>query len=481
MALAASIYKALPVWGQHAAVAAFGLYWHWLRFGPGFDRFVSEYKDRESYGPEDWMRYQQQRLRAVLTVAADQVPYYRHTWSRVEKRAARRGCLAELPLLSKEPLRADPWSFTREDRHPLRPHVFHTSGTTGTPIASIWTTREVRNSLALREARSARWAGVSFQTARATFSGRVVEPDPQSTGPFYRFNAVERQVYLSAFHLRPDTAAAYVSALARHRVQWLTGYAVSYYLLGKFMLEQRLSPPPIRAIITTSEKVTPEMRQVMERAFRCKVFEEYSTVENAVFASECHHGKLHVSPDACVLEIVRADGSPCAPGEVGEVVATCLMRDYQPLVRFRLGDLAAWGPEPCGCGSSMPVLAEVAGRLEDVVVGPDGRQMVRFHGIFVGQRTIIEGQVVQERLDRIKVKVVGTPDFCETDTEDIIARVKQRLGPGVQVAVEMVDAIPRTKDGKFRAVVSLVTPAGRRETRAGSALVLGTGEYTAAE
>jgi len=52
------------------------------------------------------------------------------------------------------------------------------------------------------------------------------------------------------------------------------------------------------------------MRRVMEAAFRCKVFEEYSTVENAVFASECRHGKLHVSPDSCVLEILRPDGMP---------------------------------------------------------------------------------------------------------------------------------------------------------------------------
>jgi phenylacetate-CoA ligase len=463
MALANSIYQALPVWGQHAAVTSFGLYWHWLRFGPGFRASARDYERRENYNAADWTRFQQERLAGILGVAADHVPYYRQTWTNAEKTAAREGRLTALPLLSKEPLRADPWSFTREDMRPLKAHVFHTSGSTGTPIASIWTTREVRDSLALREVRSARWAGVSFQMARATFSGRMVVPDPESTGPFHRYNAVEHQVYLSAFHLRPDTVAAYVGALARHRVQWLTGYAVSYYVLAKFILEQRLSPPPIRAIVTTSEKVTPEMRQVMEAGFRCKVFEEYSTVENVVFASECPHGKLHVSPDACVLEILRPDSSPCAAGDVGEVVATCLMRDYQPLVRFRLGDLAAWDLKPCSCGSSMPVLAEVVGRVEDVVVGPDGRQMVRFHGIFVGQPRVVEGQIVQERLDRIRVKVVGTCGFGAADEADIIARVRQRLGPRVQVVVEKVDAIPRTKNGKFKAVVSMLALAERAE------------------
>jgi phenylacetate-CoA ligase len=481
MALADSIYQTLPVWAQHAAVTGFGLYWHWLRFGPGFGGFVREYERRQSYGAEDWARYQQQRLLDILPAAVNHVPYYRNTWSRAEKTAARRGRLTELPLLSKEPLRADPWSFTRENRRPVKSHVFQTSGSTGTPIASIWTIREVRDSMALREVRSARWAGVSFLMARATFSGRMVEPDPESMGPFHRFNAVERQVYMSAFHLRPDTAAAYLGALARHRVQWLTGYAVSYYLLAKFILDQRLSPPPIRAIVTTSEKVTPEMRQVMETAFRCKVFEEYSTVENAVFASECRHGRLHVSPDACVLEILRPDGTSCAPAEVGEVVATCLMRDYQPLIRFRLGDLAAWDSEPCLCGSSMPVLKEVVGRVEDVVVGQDGRQMVRFHGIFVGQPSVIEGQIVQERLDRIRVKVVGTRHFGPADEQDIIVRVKQRLGPRVQVVVEKVDGIPRTPAGKFKAIVSLLTPAERERITVGKASARRVPEYVEAK
>lgn len=310
MISANSIYRVLPLWGQHSAVTAFGFYWHWLRFGPGFSAFERGYEERQNFTAADWAAYQQQCLTAILAVAGNHVPYYRQNWSKAEKLAADCGRLAEVPLLPKEPLRANPWSFVRDDIKIRKPNIFHTSGSTGTPIASIWTTRELRNSLALREVRSARWAGVSFKLPRATFSGRMVEPDPQSKGPFYRFNAVERQVYLSAFHLRPDTAEAYVHALARHKVQWLTGYAVSYYLLAKFILEQKLSPPTIKAIITTSEKVTTDMRRVMEAAFRCKVFEEYSTVENAVFASECTHGKLHVSPDTCVLEILRPDGLP---------------------------------------------------------------------------------------------------------------------------------------------------------------------------
>jgi phenylacetate-CoA ligase len=407
------------------------------------------------------------RKKRILSVAASDVPFYRTQWTDSQKRHALAGILDELPLLDKEPVRTDPRRFLGASQRPRRDLVFATSGSTGTPIKTYWTPGEVRESMAVREARSLKWAGVSFRLPRATFSGRIVEPNPASRGPFYRYNALERQVYFSAFHLKPDTARFYVQALLRHHVQWLTGYAVSFYLLGQMILDQDLSTPPLKAVVATSERLTREMRETMEKAYKCRVYEEYSTVENSMFASECEFGSLHVSPDAGVVEILRNDGTPCVPGEVGEVVATCLYRTYQPLIRFRIGDLASWDSRACPCSRPMPVLKEVVGRLEDVVVGPDGRRMVRFHGVFVDLPHIRQGQVVQEALDRIRVRVVPAPGYGDDDAQELERRVRQRLGHEVRVEVETVPSIPCDKSGKFRAVVNNM--GGPRSSSSGQA------------
>lgn len=456
MGRADQLYARLPVWAQHAAVTAYGVYWNRLRFGRGYAGFVEGYRKRDRFTREQWASYQQAELTHLLELAATRVPYYRQTWTAAQKAAARAGRLEDLPLLEKEPMRADARAFVRDDAHE-RSVVFHTSGSTGTPIASMWTWLEYRNALALREVRSANWAGVSFRRPRATFSGRIVEPDPQSRGPYYRFNLVERQAYLSAFHLRRETAAAYVAALDKHRIEWITGYAVSAYLLARFILEDGLRVnAPLRAIVTTSEKVTPGMRTTIEQAFGCPVFEEYSTVENAVFASECEHHRLHVSPDAGIVELLGPDHRPVEPGQPGEVVATCLMRDYQPLIRFRLGDMAIWDAAPCPCGREMPVIKEVVGRVEDVIIGSDGREMVRFHGIFTDQPHIREGQIIQETLTRIRVKVVPAAGYGAADAANVTARMHQRLGPSVEIIVDPVPEIARTKAGKFQPVISLL-------------------------
>ena len=458
-----AIYARLPVWAQHVAVTTYGLWWKNLRFGGAFEDHCRTFRERESWTASDWSTWQYERLRSVLHHAATAVPHYRDSWDATAKEAAADGNLEQIPFLEKDPVRADPRCLVDPAARRGRPLAFYTSGSTGTPIASLWTRDELRASMAVREVRSAGWAGVSFRRPRATFSGRISVPDPNSPGPYHRVNRAEHQIYFSPFHLGPRTAARYVEALCRHETEWLTGYAVSFHLLAQFMLEQDIEPPPaLRAVITTSEKLTPAMRETMSRAYGCPVFEEYSTVENVLFASECEQGSLHVSPDIGIVEILDDDGSPCPPGVIGEVVATQTFRRLQPFVRFRLGDLASWSGEACSCGRAMPVLHGVDGRVEDVVIGLDGRRMVRFHGIFIDLDGVREGQVVQERRDAICLRLVAERGLEQSDGAErradvervVRERFAQRLGREMLIMVEWVDAIERTQAGKFRAVVS---------------------------
>lgn len=450
------LYQLSPLWLQNGVVSLYGAWWHWLRFGGDYSKYEKEIRQRDFFTTSQWQEFRMNKLKDLLRICVDEVPYYKNNWSQSQKASAQDGDLIKLPLLEKQALRGFESSFYRQASGGIFKQTFYTSGTTGTPISTTFTLSELRESLAVREVRSANWAGVSFAQPRATFSGRMVEPDPEEKEHVYRYNATERQVYFSAFHLGLATAQHYVEAVKKYKVVWMTGYAVSCYLLARYILEQKIEVPPLKAVITTSEKLTDQMRSVMEKAYRCKVYEEYSTVESALFASECEHGRLHVSPDVGIIEILRPDGTPCDPGEVGEVVATCLFRTYQPLIRFRLGDLAAWDPEPCPCGRQMPVIKEVVGRIEDVVTGPDGRQLVRFHGIFTDQPNIIEGQIIQETLHDFVVKLVPASNFSERDELEIQARMRQRLGSDVYITIEKLASIPKSASGKFKAVISKV-------------------------
>lgn len=252
--------------------------------GASFPGLKEELRNREIFRSEQWQGFQQGKLIELLKVCVEEVPFYKENWTEAQKQSALAGDLAGLPVLEKSALRGSEPAFCRRGQNGFFKQTFHTSGTTGTPISTTFTLSELRESLAVREVRSANWAGVSFSQPRATFSGRIVEPDPEETERVYRYNAAEKQVYFSAFHLKPTTARSYVEALFRHKVEWMTGYAVSFFLLARYILEQQLAVPKLRAVITTSEKLTEQMRFVMEKAYGCKVYEEYSTVESALFA-----------------------------------------------------------------------------------------------------------------------------------------------------------------------------------------------------
>lgn len=63
-----------------------------------------------------------------------------------------------------------------------------------------------------------------------------------------------------------------------------------------------------------------------------------------------------------------------------------------------------------------------------------------------------EAQIVQEALDRVRVRYVPGPDYTPEAGDSIIERLRARMGP-VEVTLEAVDEISRTANGKFRAVI----------------------------
>lgn len=69
MGLLERTYIRLPVCGQQVAVTAYGLYWHWLRFGPGYRRHLREYLSRERYRDNEWRRWQCGILHRLLKIA----------------------------------------------------------------------------------------------------------------------------------------------------------------------------------------------------------------------------------------------------------------------------------------------------------------------------------------------------------------------------------------------------------------------------
>jgi phenylacetate-CoA ligase len=177
--------------------------------------------------------------------------------------------------------------------------------------------------------------------------------------------------------------------------------------------------------------------------------------EMVTAGTECAAGRLHRWPELGIVEVMMdAADAPVSPGQSGRLIGTSLLNADMPLIRYEVGDRASASvpQEPCACGRSLPALQRIEGRMNDIILTPDGRTVYWLNPVFYGV-PVRESQIIQERVDQLRVLVVPAIGFRADTVRNIVERLQARVGR-VDIQVESVEAIPRTAGGKFRAVVN---------------------------
>lgn len=457
--LFAKLYNFSPVWVQNIGVSIYGWQWQKRRFGGAFEQELVGFKNREAYSVQQWHDYQTIQLRKLLVHAFENVPYYREKYGYMgfniqHFRRFEIEDLPKLPCLSKEDLRQFGTNKLLSDVREKGGAFFSSSGSTGTPTQILFSTPFHQRWSAAFEARIRHWAGVDRFTSRGMIGGRRVVPEGFATPPFYRYNLFEKQVYFSAYHINQKSAKNYREGIHKYELEYMTGYAMSNYFLARFFKEEKLNIHPLKAVITSSEKLTPEMRSVFQEVYGCKTYDSYSGVEACGLISETSKGQLLINPDVGVTEVIRLDGTYASSGNSGEIIATGLLNYDQPLIRYRIGDeIQLSVNQRTICGRNMPVVNEIIGRIEDTVIGPDGREMVRFHGLFVNLPNVKKGQVIQHELMKFELTIETDKGLSLEEKTIISQRMKSQLG-NVEINIREVKEIPLTANGKFKAVIS---------------------------
>ncbi len=455
------IYPKLPLFIQNIAISVFGYKWYKRRFGGVFNEELKKYLSRESYNINQWKDFQEKELRKMLLHAFKNVPYYNKTFKDAgftleDFEGFALKDINKIPFLEKNDLRKYGKDSLISNIREKGGEFYASSGSTGTPTQILFSKAMHQRWSAAFEVRIRYWAGLSIKNARGMIGGRRIIQDGNAKGPFYRYNMIEKQVYFSAYHINSENAQDYLNGMLKHRVDYMTGYAMSNFILARFIQEKGLKAPQLKAVITSSEKLTQEMRNTYKNVYGCKTYDSYSGLEACGLISECEFGKLHLSPDVGIIELIKENGEYALPGEIGEAVCTGFLNYDQPLIRYRIGDLIKLSiDQKCECGKEMPVIDEIMGRVEDTVIGIDGREMVRFHGIFINMSKIIEGQIIQHTLNEFEIVLVATDNLEQKDKDELLKRMQSQLGP-ISLKITEINQIPRNQNGKFKAVISHV-------------------------
>ena len=142
------------------------------------------------------------------------------------------------------------------------------------------------------------------------------------------------------------------------------------------------------------------------------------------------------------------------------MVATNLHAYAMPLIRYRLGDVVTKGEDRCRCGKPFSTIHAIQGRMIDYFILPDGRALHPYqiiaNFILGGDNWIRQYQLLQERKDRIVLRVLPARPPAPEHIARLERSVLPVLGPSVEFKIELVDDLPLEQTGKFRPSRSLV-------------------------
>lgn len=127
----------------------------------------------------------------------------------------------------------------------------------------------------------------------------------------------------------------------------------------------------IANILLSTDYVAEALCDKLREIFGADIFHHYGTTEMGLGGGLGCANMLgyHLREADFLLEIIDpVTLKPQVKGKIGEIVYTTLTRKAMPLIRYRSGDFGRFVVnENCVCGSALPVLEQVRGRMESVL------------------------------------------------------------------------------------------------------------------
>ncbi|MFC4258494.1 phenylacetate--CoA ligase family protein [Marinobacter lacisalsi] len=444
------IYNSSPVWLQNVLVSAYGYRLYRKRYAGVFEDIRELLRHSRTWSQQETEAWQAEQLHNMITHCRHTVPYYQRLFAEYglhENDFTNIKDVQKLPILTKATLRKNIDSFRSTEGRPYI--VQHTSGSTGTPLALEVDEYTYKLAMALVVDHE-EFHGVPFGAPRATFAGRMIQRADRMKPPFARYNRAENQTLFSSYHLNDGTFPWYKDALNHLRPREIIGYpsAISDLASHYQKTDTRPSFTPT-VIITNSETLLSWQREKIETVFNCPVYDYYGTAEYVLFAGQENGHDYRLNPIIGITEIVDINNEPAFDGRL---IANTLSNKIMPLLRYEIGDSGV-AIKRSSTSPTCHTIKQVTGRVDDYIKMPDGRCLGRLDHIFKGVQGLIEAQIIQSSPDHCTIKAVFESAPSNTQLDTLTRNFQDRTASQLKLTIQLVDSIPRGKNGKFRSVV----------------------------
>ena len=322
----------------------------------------------------------QQRLRDLLTWAADRSPFWRARLAGWDLATFTEADLPSLPILTRAEMMQE---FDRLVTVPgltldrVNEHIEHadagryldgeyrairTSGATGTEAVHVYGW----DAFVTFVMQGSRWTGRRGEAPDAVLAQIFSCSPKHESGIFHAFSTFEGggppSHCFSGTMALPDLVAGLNAA--EPKVEALQGWPSVVRLLALEALAGRLTLTPTWVSVA-GEVCTPPVREAVRAAWGLELPEFWGCSEGT-YAFPCGVGEgMHIADDQVILEPVDMQGNVVPYGQPADrVLLTNLFNLDQPLIRYDIADAMTITSTPCPCGCAHRRITDIRGRMD---------------------------------------------------------------------------------------------------------------------
>jgi len=411
--------------------------------------------------------YQFKKLKELIDYSFEFVPYYKEIFTKLgisphDVRSIED--LSRLPVLTKADVRENYSNLVSGQYDKKHLLSISTSGSTGTPLIVL----SDQEANAWR--RAVNWHHHSWWSINIGERGAVIwlQPIEGWRGIFNKrlgFFLNNCNTFLNVSRLTEQEMWKFWRQLHKRKIAYIYGYTSAVTTFARFILRNKLNekePLNLKTVIITTETLFPSQRECMEKAFSCKVANEYGCSEMGPIAFECPAGSMHISAETYLVEAIPPY-FPKDNGIAGQAVVTFLAQKSMPLIRYVLGDLVHISDRSCACGRSLPIIESVEGRISDIITTPSGRVIHSEVFDYIMREcsnpdnpAVIKFRAIQNSETQFELMVEKGPAFSEKTKDGITQQFWKVFGKECNISVVEVEDIPSDPSGKFRFFISKV-------------------------
>jgi len=423
--------------------------------GKNFTDMYNFLKESENWNKKKLKEYQKKQLQQLLDHAVKHIPFYSDIKLTSSDPFEN---LEKFPIIEKGTIKDNIGKFRANNVSEKNIYKVSTGGTSGNPLEFYLDNSTYGKEWAFV---MTAWRRVGFIPGDKVVSFRGVEFKKADKGVFWQDNPFYNLLEMSPFHMSEENLSEYVKKIKKFKPKYLHGYPSAISILAHYVDETEVQFPSITAVLAISENIYPGQRQLIEGAFKTRLFSFYGMSEKVIMAPECEFDtRYHAFPEYGVTEIIDKHDNPVDIGQRGELVGTGFLNYYMPFIRYRTEDYAILSEHQyCKCSRNHLLLTDLTGRwYQEMIVRNDGALIsiaaLNLHSDFL--KNVYQYQFIQTKVGELIINIVPKKNFNVKDEERIRIAFYKKLGNEFRIIINLIDKIPLTERGKFKLLIQKI-------------------------